>query len=164
MPFSTHVSRSLAVTVVVIAVCLMAGMPHMTQACECTYTPTLAEQVASADVVFAGIVTDTWDPEASCPPNDLMTTFTPTIRWKGSLDSTVQVYQDCGCAWSNFAVGETFIVFAWNMTRDDQPVLWTQLCALNTWYDPNIVAQMPSPVSPVPTEPQTWGRVKTLYR
>ena len=153
-----------AACAIVLAVCLAASLPGGIQACECMYAPTLAEQVASADVVFAGTVTDTWSPESSCPADDLTTTFTPTIRWKGQLDDTVQVHQDCSCAWSYFEVGQDFIVFAWNATRDGQPVLWTHMCALNTWYDPDIAAQMPPPVAPVPTGTQTWGRVKTLYR
>jgi hypothetical protein len=165
MYLSTRTPRLCAAAcVIVVAVCLMAGLPLGTWACQCTYLPTLAEQVASADVVFAGTVTGTWDPESNCPPNDLETTFTPTIRWKGPLDSTVQVHQDCSCAWSHFEVGQAFIVFAWNTTRDGQPVLWTHVCALNTWYDPGIVAQMPPPESPVPARVPTWGRVKTLYR
>lgn len=151
-------------SLIVIAAGLMAGLPVGASACSCTHTPTLAEQVAAADVVFAGTVTDTWNPEDGCPSNDLVTTFAPTIRWKGPLDGTVRVHQDCSCAWGHFEVGQDFIVFAWNAVRDGQPVLWTHLCALNTWYDPGVAAQMPPPVLPVPTKTPTWGRVKTLYR
>lgn len=141
------------------AVCVLAGFAPGARACECTYTPTLAEEFASATTVFAGTVTD-----VQMLPNDYMvTTFTPTIRWKGAVENPTLVYQFASCA-TQFEVGESYIVFAWQTTLQGQWVTWTHMCASNTWLDPVVIALLPPPETPVPARTPTWGKIKTLYR
>lgn len=151
-------AATLSVTVF-FAICLLTGFAPGVHACTCTYTPTLEAEFASATTVFAGTVTDV----QILPDGDMVTTFTPTIRWKGPVENPTLVCQLASCA-TQFEVGESYIVFAWARMDQGQWVAWTHMCALNTWLDPVVIALLPPPELPVPVRKPTWGSVKTLYR
>ncbi len=134
------------------------------RACSCTNDHTVLQEFGYAAAVFAGTVTNI---QPLGDGNNEIVTLTPTVRWKGGLDNPVQVITGLNPAICGFpfAVGQSYLVFAFTSTFSGQPAYWTHLCSMDgPLADNPIVPALPAPVLPVPTRANTWGALKSFYR
>ena len=145
----------------------VAFLPNA-HACVCTYSPPMEWEFEHSSIVFAGVVTNV----QTLPDGIQVATFTPTMRWKGSLDNTVYVAAQWDCS-PDFCAEEqctdqTWIVFGQASTYryNGQAAVGVNYgaCGNTQWLAPEIIAALPPTELPVPTRASTWGRLKMLYR
>ncbi|NOT33633.1 MAG: hypothetical protein HOP12_05610 [Candidatus Eisenbacteria bacterium] len=155
-------SQRVSIAVAILGVFAVARIPAA-HACSCTNERTVLEEFAIAHYVFGGTVTSV---QPTSDSFNVIATFTPTIRWKGGLNSVVNVYtpRDESTCGFPFEVGESYLVFAFNSFASGQTGIWTHACSRNRPLADYPGLGLPPPEQPVPTVASTWGAVKTIYR
>jgi len=122
--------------------------PAAARPCSCGPTPAVAEELETADVVFAAEVTKlemlpTWWATSGKKVDDgllernpgeppfrvLKATFAVGKAWKGVTEPEVVVFTpaDCCLCGTTFAIGQSYVVYAYRAKRDVK--LWTSVCS-----------------------------------
>ena len=155
--------RSVA-PLVAAALTAVLGAAARLDACSCTNQHTLQEEVAAANTVFFGHVTDI---QLAGDGLNVLVTMTPLLRWKGGLDATVTVLTGMneGVCGVPFQVGLDYVVFSWNQVFSGRPVQFTHLCTYDSQTDAAHAVQVLGPaLVPTPAHVRSWGGVKRAWR
>ena len=156
--------RPLATLPTVAFLAIALGATARLEACSCTNDPTLEEQVASASMVFSGLVTDI---QPAGDKSNVLVTITPLRRWKGGLDNPVLVAtgMDVGVCGVTFVVGSEYLVFAYPVQIAGQQRPFTHSCTRTALAENNPdVTNLGPPLIPTAVRSLTWGGVKLAWR